>query len=160
RVLWLGRPGDAPGGSLSRHARATRPIVPQEVRMRSFLVAAIALLLVSCQPQDESVRVARGFADEHYVKIDLAEAKKLTTGLATKKIEEEQHLVEGNAIDEGTAKPHVSYKLLETRPEGDDRVTVLFQGEARGDDAGEVFTRKWLITVKREDGEWKVSNFH
>ena len=49
---------------------------------------------------------------------------------------------------------------LERRPEGDDRVSFLFQGEARGQDASDVFTRKWLVTVKRTDGAWKVSNFH
>jgi hypothetical protein len=103
---------------------------------------------------------AQGFTDQHYVLIDLPAAKQFTTGLATAKLEEEEQLIAGHGIDEGTAKPRVSYKLLERRPEGDDRVSFLFQGEARGQDSDDVFSRKWLITVKLTDGVWKVSNFH
>jgi len=126
------------------------------------IAASLALLIVlsSCQPGDDALRAAENFADEHYVNIDLAAAKQYTTGLATKKVEEEQTLVADNKIDESTAKPNVHYKLLERRPEGDDRVTFLFEGEARGEDASDVFVRKWLLTVKLEDGAWKVSNFH
>lgn len=116
------------------------------------------LLLAACEPSDEAQRVARGFADEHYVTINLSKAKEYTTGLARKKIEEEQHLVEGQAIDAETLQPRVHYELLERRPEGDDRVSFLFQGEARVEDL--LFTRKWLVTVRREGGDWKVSNFH
>ena len=126
-----------------------------------ILLALITLVaLASCTQRDEAERAALSFTDEHYVKIDLAAAKTFTTGLATKKIEDEQKLLEGVAPDDGSAKPRVSYQLLERRAEGDDRVTFLFRGEARGEDANDVFTRKWLVTVKREDGAWKVSNFH
>ena len=128
--------------------------------MKTMLVLVLALAAASCQRQDEALRAAQNFADQHYVRIDLPAAKQFTTGLATKKIEEEQTLVAGLVIDEESAKPRVHYNLLETRPEGDDRVSFLFQGEARGEDASDVFTRKWLITVKRDDGGWKVSNFH
>lgn len=116
-----------------------------------------ALVLTSCQQQDDALRTAQGFADAHYVTIDLAAAKALTTGVATRKIEEEQSLVEGQAIDEGTLQPRVHYALLERRPEGDDRVSFLFQGEARVEEL--VFTRKWLVTVTREEGGWRVSNY-
>jgi hypothetical protein len=125
--------------------------------VRVALVLAL-LFLAGCQSQDDALRAARGFADEHYVSIDLEKAKQYTTGLATKKIEEEQHLVEGQTIDEGTLKPRVHYELLERRPEGDDRVSFLFKGEARVEDL--LLTRKWLVTVKREGDGWKVSNFH
>lgn len=126
-----------------------------------ILLATLAavVLLASCQRGDEAQRAAQGFVDEHYVQIDLVAAKGYTTGLATKKIEEEEDLVKGQAMEENT-KPRVHYELLERRPEGDDRVTFLYKGEARGEDANDVFTRKWLVTVRREDGGWKVSNFH
>jgi hypothetical protein len=121
---------------------------------------AVFLLLLSavaCQRSDEALRSAQSFVDEHYVTMDLPAAKQLTTGIATEKIAEEQHLIEGQTIDEATLKPRVHYKLLERRPEGDSRVSFLFQGEARVEEL--VFTRKWLVTVTREAEVWKVSNF-
>jgi hypothetical protein len=123
--------------------------------------AAISLLVAvaACQPRDEALQTAQRFTDEHYVTIDLAAAKAYTTGLATRKIEEEERLVEGQVIDETTLKPRVHYTLIERRPEGDDRVSFLFQGEARVEDS-DVFRRKWLVTVRRESGTWRVSNFH
>ena len=127
--------------------------------MKILLALAAAVLLASCTRQDEAQRAAQGFVDEHYVQINLVAAKAYTSGLATKKIEEEEQLIAGQAMEEGT-KPHVHYELLERRPEGEDRVTFLYKGEARGEDASDVFTRKWLVTVRREDGGWKVSNFH
>ena len=128
--------------------------------MKILLALAALALVASCQQHDDAMRAAQNFTDQHYVAIDLAAAKQFTTGLATVKLEEEEQLVAGHAIDEGTAKPRVSYKLLERRPEGDDRVSFLFQGEARGQDSDDVFSRKWLITVKRDESGWKVSNFH
>lgn len=128
--------------------------------MRNSILLILVGLLASCQRQDDSMRAATSFADQHYVQINLKAAKALTTGLATKKIEEEEALVAGLGPDEENTKPRVHYNLLETRPEGDDRVSYLFQGEARGQDASDVFTRKWLVTVKKTEDGWKVSNFH
>ncbi len=126
--------------------------------MKIAIVLVALLSLSSCQRQDEPLRVAQGFIDAHYVTIDLPAAKAFTAGVATQKIEEEQKLVEGQKIDEGTLQPRVHYTLLERRPESDERISFLFQGEARVEEL--VFTRKWLVTVKLEDGAWKVSNYH
>lgn len=125
--------------------------------MKTILLVLFLLCSSGCQQQDEALRTAQAFADAHYVTIDLPAAKALTSGVATRKIEEEQRLVEGQAIDTETQQPRVHYTLVERRPEGDDRVSFLFQGEARVEEL--VFTRKWLVTVKREDGGWKVSNY-
>ena len=128
--------------------------------MKILLLLAFVFTVAACNRSDEALQTAQSFADQHYVRIDLKAAKEFTTGLATKKIEEEEGLVAGLSADEENTKPRVHYSLLERRPEGDDRVSFLFQGEARGQDAGDVFTRKWLVTVRRSDGVWKVSNFH
>jgi hypothetical protein len=125
--------------------------------MRTWIGWAV-LAIAGCQQQDEAMRVARGFVDAHYVAIDLESAKRFTSGLATKKIDEEQRLLQGVEAGETAEKPRVNYKILERRPEGDDRVSFVFAGEARIPDS-EVFTRKWLVTVRRENAAWKVSNF-
>lgn len=127
--------------------------------MTSIRIVLLLLLasLAACRSTDDALRSAQSFVDEHYVTMDLTAAREHTTGVATRKVEEEQQLIEGQAIDQETLKPRVHYRLLERRPESDTRVSFLFEGEARVEEL--VFNRKWLVTVSREGEAWKVSNF-
>jgi hypothetical protein len=128
--------------------------------MRTVWVALSALLVVGCHAgADTAQGTAERFIDAHYVRIDLAAAKEYCVGVARSKIEEMQRLVGDQKIDETTRKPHVSYVLKETRDEGKDRVSFLFEGKIRVDGADD-FTRHWLVSTRKEpDGTWRVSNF-
>jgi hypothetical protein len=44
------------------------------------------------------------------------------------------------------------------KKEGERRSTFLYEGTIRSDD-GTSFTRKWLITARKEGTQWRVSNF-
>ncbi len=66
-------------------------------------------------------------------------------------------LTSGQSIDASTQKPRVNYTLLEKK-EGDQRVSFLFEGTIRSSD-NTSFTRKWLVTTRKEGTQWKVSNF-
>ncbi len=125
-----------------------------------WLISTFLLLVLSaCQPSaDTALGTAQRFLDEHYVRIDLQKAKTYTTGLASHKLAEEERLIEGQVIDESTRKPHVHYKLLETHAGDGGAVTFLFEGTIRVDDAGS-FNRQWLVTAKKEGGQWRVSNY-
>ena len=101
--------------------------------------------------------VAEEFVDHHYVAIDLPKAKSLTVSVALSKINEEIRLTAGQTIDASTQKPRVNYTLLEKK-EGEQRSTFLYEGTIRSDD-GTSFTRKWLITARKEGTQWRVSNF-
>ena len=76
--------------------------------------ALLALALVACHPDERTAQgIAERFVDQYYVQINLAGAKPLCAGLATKKLEEEERLTAGQAIDESTHKPMIRYKLLD-----------------------------------------------
>ena len=101
--------------------------------------------------------VAEEFVDQHYVNIDIAKAKALAVSVALHKLNEELRLTAGQKIDTSTQKPRVNYKLLEKK-EGPERATFLYEGTIQSDD-GTSFTRKWLVTARREGDKWRVSNF-
>ena len=101
--------------------------------------------------------VAEEFVDQHYVNINLQKAKEYAVGLALQKIDEELRLTAGQAIDASTRKPSVHYRLVEKK-EGEGRVSFLYEGTIRAEDAPD-FTRRWLITTRKEGDRWRVSNF-
>jgi hypothetical protein len=124
-------------------------------RLPLLLLAAAEL---ACRPDTRTaLGAAERFVDEYYVRIDLAAAKPLCVGLASKKLENEARLVAGQVIDESTRKPLIRYRLID-RKEEDDHPSFVFEGRIHVEGA-DTFTRKWLITTRREGEVWKVSNF-
>ncbi|MFI5398160.1 MAG: hypothetical protein ACHQ9S_21705 [Candidatus Binatia bacterium] len=135
------------------------PPVPQK-SLRTALVACLALVapLAACRPDETtSLGIAERFVDQHYVRIDLEAAKPFCTGLALKKLQNEQQLTQGQAIDESTRKPTVRYRLVQKTDEAD-HGSFVFEGTIQVEDAGQ-FSRKWLVSTRREGDLWKVSNF-
>lgn len=131
----------------------TRSLAPYTVALTIALACATA-----CRSDpNSSLGVAERFVDQHYVQIDLAAAKPFCTGLALKKLEDEQRLTQGQAIDDSTRKPTVRYRLTDKKQDGDG-ASFVFEGTIHVDDAGK-FTRKWMVTTRREGEAWKVSNF-
>jgi hypothetical protein len=125
---------------------------------------AVAILFVAgaglyaCRTDPNSARgVAEQFVDAHYVRIDISAAKSFATGLALHKVEEEQRLTGGQTIDESTRMPTVRYRLLEEKP-GEDTTSFVFEGTIQLEDTGQ-FTRRWIVTTRRNDAAWRVSNF-
>jgi hypothetical protein len=47
---------------------------------------------------------------------------------------------------------------LVEKKEGPERSSFLYEGTIQSDD-GTSFTRKWLINVRKEGDQWRVSNF-
>lgn len=107
--------------------------------------------------EKSSLGVAERFVDQHYVQIDLEAAKPFCTGVALKKLQDEQRLTQGQTIDESTRKPTVRYRLIQKSDEPD-QGSFIFEGTIQVEDAGQ-FVRKWLVTTRRDDAGWKVSNF-
>ena len=101
--------------------------------------------------------VVEEFVDQHYVNIDIQKSKQYAVGLALEKLNEETRLTAGQTIDASTHKPKINYRLLQKK-EGDKRASFLYEGTIRSDDGSE-FTRKWLVTARKEGNEWRVSNY-
>jgi hypothetical protein len=122
-----------------------------------FLALAILLMGGCGRDLDTAQGVVEEFIDQHYVNIDLQKAKTYTVSVALEKINEEIRLTAGHKIDASTHKPKINYQLLEKR-EGDRRASYFYEGTIQSDD-GTTFTRKWLVTARKEGNRWLVSNF-
>lgn len=125
---------------------------------RAYPQLLLVVLLAACHSDPNSPQgVAERFVDQHYVMIDVKAAKPFSTGLALRKLENEEKLTTGHSIDAATRKPTVHYRLIEKR-DSPEQPAFVFEGTiyADGDDS---FTRKWLITTRRDGDAWKVSNF-
>jgi CRISPR/Cas system-associated protein Csx1 len=107
------------------------------------------------------LRTAQGvveeFVDHHYVYINLAKAKEYSVGLALQKIDEEIRLTSGQAIDASTRKPKVHYRLLEKKEEPT-RASFSYEVTIQAEDAPQ-FTRRLVIAARKENNQWRVSNF-
>ena len=125
----------------------------------AWLGVLSVLCLLGCRPDPSTARgTAESFLDAHYVRIDLPAALPFTTGLARHKVEDEIKLTSGQVIDATTRKPTVHYRMLEEHAEDDATVRYVYRGSIVVEDADR-FERRWLLTVRRESGAWRVTNY-
>src|SRR6185295_19766807 len=123
------------------------------------LIVPLLLLASACRPDPSTARgTAERFLDAHYVRIDLPASREMTVGVARHKVEEEIDLVRGQVIDEATRKPTVHYRMLEEHPDGETSVNFLYRGSITVEDADN-FERRWLVTVRRQEDGWRVTNY-
>ena len=61
-------------------------------------------------------------------------------------------------IDASTQKPRVNYTLTGEKRKRRTALRFSTKGRIQSDD-GTSFTRKWLITARKEGNQWRVSNF-
>ncbi len=142
-----------------RHGTAQGTVAGTVADTVAILCVLSALLGGGCHPDPRTPRgTAESFLDAHYVRIDLAAALPFTSGLARHKVESEIGLTQGQPIDESTRKPSVHYRLLEEHADGEQAVNYLYRGSINVADA-EAFERRWLVTVRREDAGWRVTNY-
>ncbi len=124
----------------------------------TLVIFSWALLLSACgRDLGTAQGVAEEFVDQHYVQIDLPKAKAYAVSIALEKVNEEIRLTAGQQIDASTRRPKVNYQLLEKKESGA-RASFLYEGTIQSDD-GTSFTRKWLVTARKEGAQWRVSNF-
>src|SRR5215472_18287993 len=124
---------------------------------RAMLVAAIAFALAACTSPNSPRGVVDRFIAAHYMAIDLKATEPLCTGLALDKLHQEMRLTEGQHIDETTRKPIVHNKLTAKR-ESPDHIEYLFRATIDVPDGGS-FEKNWMITARKQDDTWKISNF-
>lgn len=128
------------------------------IRILAALCMVIAIGTGGCGRDLNSAQgVAEEFVDQRFVQFDLDKAKLYAISVALEKVNEELRLTAGQKIDASTQKPRINYKLLEKR-ESEKRASFLYEGTINGDD-GTSFTRKWLITARKDNNLWRVSNF-
>ena len=130
--------------------------------MRSLSALAMLVLTVlalpGCHSSDPRQATAERFIDELFVKIDQPAARRLATGLAASKIDDEIRLKDGQAIDDTTRQPQIHYTFVQTGPEKDDAASLVYDLHVAPDGA-DAFTRRLVLTVRQDDGTWKVANY-
>ncbi len=126
---------------------------------RRGVLCAVMLGVLGCQGEGDTTAqgAAEAFLDWHYVEIDLPRSREYTVGLARSKLDEQIRLTSGHAIDAGTRKPRVYYKLVERRDAGG-RSAFVYRLTIRPEGGGE-FSRRLLIRVRKEEAGWRVSNY-
>lgn len=122
-----------------------------------LLLFAAALLLPACGTPSDPDKIALGFVNAYYVTVDLPQAKKLTSGLATRKVEQEQALLEGMNPDGGTRRRDVSSRLLERRDEGE-RIQFVYELTIKGRGVPPL-KKRVLFSVGQVDAAWRITNF-
>jgi len=127
-------------------------------RVALATLALMSVALPGCQSSDARQAVAERFIDELYIKIDQPAARRLAIGLAASKIDEEIRLKDGQAIDDTTRQPHIHYTFVQADAAQDDAASLVYDLHVAPDGA-DAFTRRLVLTVRREDGAWKVANY-
>jgi hypothetical protein len=123
----------------------------------AFLLLGAVLSMSACGKTSNADSAAFGFVDEYYVKVDLLRAKQLTDGLATRKIEQEQALLQGVSAGEGVARRDVTYRLLEKRNEGE-HIFFVYDLAVKGQGVPTLKKRS-LISVGKVGSNWRITNF-
>ena len=123
----------------------------------TWVLGAALLALAGCNDTPE--RVADHFVDFYFVEIDQARARPLTTGLASRKLDDELHLVESirQTYEPDQAKPSIFYVRQGLSLRGERaRATYDLTIRRGGDDESH---RQVLVSLERVDRRWKVGNF-
>ena len=122
----------------------------------SLLVLLAAL--AGCRASDPRQVVAERFIDELFIKIDQHAARQLATGLAVSKLDEEIRLKEGQAIDEATRQPQIHYTFVQASDGSGDTSSLVYDLRVAPDGA-DAFTRRLVLTLRRDGNQWKVANY-
>lgn len=127
---------------------------------RRFLLrsAFVMLLAAACGRSDGPEGVARRFMDDYYVRVDLGAAKRIATGLASRKLDDAVSLTRGQSTAGAMEGRNVAYNLVSRQQEGD-RHNFLYEVRIRLTGGGE-FTRKAILLVNQVGGAWRVTNFN
>lgn len=96
--------------------------------------------------------------DHYYVRTNLRLALEDTDGIARQKVAGSIQLTEGQAIDDSTRRPDISWRLVESRVEGQE-ADYLYELEIRPPGLAAIRKKTRLKVREREKGVWKVTQF-
>ena len=127
-------------------------------RGRASVGALGAALLALAACHDTPEKVADHFVDFYFVEIDQARARPLTTGLASRRLDDELRLVESirQTYEPDQAKPSIFYVRQDLSLRGE-RARATYEVTIRR--GGDESHRQVLVSLERVEGRWKVGNF-
>jgi hypothetical protein len=119
----------------------------------------VALLAGACSTGDPARTAAERFVDAYYVEIDLPRARDAAVGLARAKVDDEMQLLSGQEGVDAASRPSVHYRFLEGQPAAAERDHRGFLFELTISMGPDSSTRKTLVTVRQDGGQWRAANF-
>ncbi len=122
------------------------------------LLGACLLVLVGCEQSRDPEKVGAQFVDSYYIRVDLADARRWTEGVATEKIDEQLRLTHGVRVEGTRAMREVSYRVVEKKRSEGERVILVFELTVKAPGSGS-FRKRSLITLGKGSGGWRVTNF-
>ena len=129
----------------------------KETTRRNFFASlAIPLAMTACHSEAPSQKTATQFMDRYYVNMSLKEAKCLSTGLASEKLENQLKLLDGQNVSAGTNVPKVVFHLVSSEKTGDGEMAYIYEVKPEAEDVGR---RKVFVKVREENGKWLVSQW-
>ena len=122
---------------------------------RILFAVALSAALCGC---DDPARIGDRFVDLYFVETDQARARRLTTGLAKAKLDEELRLVESVRRDHDAEaqKPSIAYTRRTLRVDGQHARASYDVTIREGADRLE---KQVLLSLDHEGDRWKVANF-
>lgn len=150
---------EAPDYHLSRVAPPIpAPRLRWTVRLRRALLLLLALSLAACGPEPAGPEgIARAFVDRYYAAADPEAAARYASGLARRKLEEEQRLAAETVADPRARERQVDATLEGRQVQGEERVFFTFLVTVR---VGPLSLRKRvLVATGKEAGVWSVTNY-
>ncbi|MGH7377119.1 MAG: hypothetical protein ACREKK_06840 [Candidatus Methylomirabilales bacterium] len=132
------------------------------VRLRRALLFLFLLLLLlslaACASEPAGPEgVARAFVDRYYAAADPGAAAPYASGLARKKLEEEQRLAAETVADPRARERQVDATLEGQQAQGEDRMFFTFLVTVR---VGPLSLRKRvLVATGKQGGAWSVTNY-
>jgi hypothetical protein len=119
---------------------------------------SLCVALAACATPGSTPRAtAEAFLDAHYVRIDLEAGREYCTGLALEKLAKEIALTHDIEIGEDTRRPRVTYSLVEFE-DADDRAHYAYE-LAIAPGGADTFRKVIVVSLRKEDGGWRVSNY-
>ena len=129
-------------------------------RRGKILILICSLFLMACTPKTDAEKVGNNFVALYYQQMNQQEALKLSSMMAKDKLEKEYALVHESRIKNpqpASNRAKVTYKLEESKTEKDlSFLTYRLTIQPNGINA---FDRTALLTLQRENENWKVINF-
>lgn len=128
--------------------------------IKKIVLITISFLLISCSVKNDPNSVADEFVKHYYKFMNTEEAEKYTAMMAKDKIDKEVALLReyrGKNPNSEINRSQVSYVLEDTKTDKDMsfityHLTIMPKG-------GKEFDKMALITLKNEQGAWKVIDY-
>ncbi|MFN8578556.1 MAG: hypothetical protein U0354_17135 [Candidatus Sericytochromatia bacterium] len=129
--------------------------------IRKFFLVSICFIILSCSSnKNEANSVADNFVKHYYKFMNIEEAQKYTSMMAKDKIDKEVSLIrEARVKNPNSVAPRseVTYKLEDVKTDKDmSFITYHLSITPKGSNT---IDKMALITVKNENGEWKVIDY-